>query len=176
MKLFILYIIFLNHAWGESVLQKKYAYGLLTDDYGILNEKDLLADIDDAKPTPYRINEFQPAYRRWQCFPTKDVSFKFETWKDNDPMGSASIIVDLCLFSIEVKNTKPTHSYGGRRAYRLEFCKGMEKSWNRLTKNAPYVCLNGHPETYDNSEKHWTWEQFKTFKGCESYFQRSCRL
>ena len=91
-------------------------------------------------------------------------------------MGSASVIVDLCLFSIEVKNTKPTHSYGGRRAYRLEFCKELEKNWNRLTKNAPYVCLNGHPESYDKGEKHWTWEQFKTSKGCESYFHRSCRL
>jgi hypothetical protein len=109
MKSFILYILFLTHAWGESVLQKKYLHGLLTDDYEILNERDLLADIEDAKPTPYRIYEFQPAYRRWQCFRTKDVSFTYETWKDNDPMGSASVIVDLCLFSIEVKNTKPLH-------------------------------------------------------------------
>ena len=89
-------------------------------------------------------------------------------------MGSASITVDLCLFSIEVKNTKPAHSYGGRRAYRLVFCKGLEKSWNRLIKNVPYVCLNGHPGIFENGKKNWTWEQFKTTKGCESYFQRSC--
>jgi len=64
MKSFILYILFLTHAWGESALQKKYPHGLLTDDYGIINERDLLVDVEDAKPTPYRINEFQPAYRR----------------------------------------------------------------------------------------------------------------
>lgn len=174
MKSFILYILLLTHAWGEPGLQKKYPYGMLTNDYGILNERDLLADTEDAEPSPYRINEFQPAYRRWQCFPTKDVTFTYETWKDTDPMGSASVVVDLCFFSFEVKNSKPVHFYGGRRANRLAFCKGLEQSWNRLTKNAFYVCLNGHPGSYDNGEKHWTWEQFKTSKGCKSYFQRSC--
>jgi hypothetical protein len=177
MKFFIFYIIiFSTHALAESILQRKYPYGLLTDDFGILKENDLLADTVTATPTPYKINEFQPAFRRWQCFPTKDVSFEYETWKANDPMGSESIIVDLCVFSIEVKNTRPTHSYGGRRAYRLAFCKKLQKSWNRLTKNESYVCLNGHPEHYKHNKKNWTWEQFKTSKGCESYFQRSCRL
>jgi hypothetical protein len=39
----------------------------------------LPADIEDAQPTPNRIDEFQPDYIRWQSFSVKDVYFKYET-------------------------------------------------------------------------------------------------
>ncbi len=177
MKEFIFFfVVFFQPIFKLNInFKDKYPFGLLTQDYGILDEEDLLIDSRSAKPTTYDIEEFQPAYRRWQCFPTKDVSFNFETWRDNDPMGAAVDIIDLCAFSFEVKNVKPIHTYGGRRAYKLGYCEELKNNWNSLTKDEAYVCLNGHPEIYENNEKHWTWEQFKTRKGCKSYFGPRCK-
>lgn len=159
-------IFYSNSLFSESNLKEMYPHGLLTEDYGILNEKDLLANAKEGEVVPFDINKFQPGFRRWQCFKTKDVSFTYNTWKAPDPMGAYDVIVDLCLFSLAVKNTKPTHLYGPRRAYRLPVCKNLQLTWKTKTKNEPYVCLNGHPSTLEKGEKYWTLTQFKTKKGC----------
>ncbi len=173
MNWFLLIIVY-AYAFAKSDFKSNYPHGLLTDDYGILQEIDLEADAKDVVQTyPYNIHAFRSAYRRWQCFPVQDVSFSVETWKDNDPMGAHDIIVDLCLFSIEIKNSRPTHFYSGRRAYRLSYCNELKKTWNKLTSEEKYVCLNGEPGSLIHSEKSWTWNKFKTFKGCESYWEDS---
>ncbi len=160
---------------ANSDLRRKYPHGLLSEDYGILSERDLLSDIKKAHPTPYNINEFQPGYLRWQCFPTSNVTFKMETFKDNDPMGASDVIVELCFFSITVRGVFPKHSYGGRRAYRAEFCKNLKSEWRRVTSSTKHVCLNGYPDSVlRKGEKAWTWNKFKTLKGCYSYWYKDC--
>lgn len=177
-------IIFSLSGHASSSLKQRYPHGLLTKDYGILDENDLLADTKDITPYPYDINKFQPGYMRWQCFPTRDTKFTYDKWKGNDPWGSASIIVDMCAFGFYAQSGNILHSYTGRRAYRIEFCKGLQKKWKQLTKNESYVCLNGSPDSKlakakkgesFSYEKDWTWNQFKTKKGCHYYFQGGCK-
>ena len=169
--------------YANLALKQKYPDGLLTEDYGILDENDLGADAKNNKPYPYDINKFQPAYMRWQCFPTKDTKFTYEKWKGNDPWGSETKIVEMCAYSFYAQNGNISHSYSGRRAYRIEFCKDLQKKWEQLTTNEPYVCLNGSPDSTLKEvkkskvflyEKNWTWNQFKTKKGCYYYFQGGC--
>ena len=180
----VFFITFSLSSYAYSSLRQKYPYGLLTEDYGILDENDLLADAKDNIPYAYDINKFQPGYMRWQCFLTKDTKFTYDKWKGNDPWGSASVIVDMCAFGFHAQSGDISHSYTGRRAYRIEFCKGLEKNWKRLTKSEPYVCLNGSPDSKLEKakkgesflyEKDWTWNQFKTKKGCYYYFQGGCK-
>lgn len=185
MKIFSLlfFIIFTLSCYAKSSLKQKYPHGLLTEDYGILEENDLLADAKNITPYPYDINKFQPAYMRWQCFPTKNTKFTYDKWKDNDPWRSETIIVDMCAFGIHAREGNISHHYGGRRAYRIEFCKGLEKKWKQLTRNELYVCLNGSPDSIleevkgkkNQYEKGWTWNQFKTKKGCHYYFRGGCK-
>lgn len=180
----IFFIIFALSAHANSLLKQKYPHGLLTEDYGILDENDLLADAKDITPYPYNINKFQPGYMRWQCFPTKDTEFTYEKWMGSDPSGPASVIVEMCAFGFHTLNGNISHSYGGRRAYQIAFCKRLQEEWNKLTKNELYVCLNGSPDSELKKvkngknfqyEKAWTWNQFKTKKGCHYYFQGGCK-
>ncbi len=168
MKIFLtfLFVFYSQYVISESDLKRKFPHGLLTEDYGILSEKDLLINAKEGEVVPFDMNKFHPGFRRWQCFNIKDVTFQFNTWKAPDPMGAYDIIVDLCLFSITVKNNNPPHVYGPRRAYRLPFCKNLQLKWKAKTKNETYVCLNGHPSTLEKGEMYWTLTQFKTKKGC----------
>lgn len=186
MRIFSLFFLITlsPNVYANSVLKQKYPHGLLTEDYGILEENDLAADAKNNGPYPYDINKFQPAYMRWQCFPTEDTKFTYEKWKGNDPWGSETKIVEMCAYSFYAQNGKISHSYSGRRAYRIEFCKDLQKKWKQLTTNEPYVCLNGSPDSTLKEvkkskislyEKSWTWNQFKTKKGCYYYFQGGCK-
>jgi hypothetical protein len=155
----ILLIFCIHQVHGQSNLKKKYPNLLLTDDFGILNAKDLHAD---------------PSGRsQWQCFETKNVTFNYNTWKAPDPMGANNVIVDLCLYSFQVKSDS-LHYYGGRRANRLTICKILKRSWIKFTKNQTYICLYG--ESYRDAEKvkhgkifqyekSWIFHEFKTLKG-----------
>ncbi|HXH74026.1 MAG TPA: hypothetical protein VNJ08_03625 [Bacteriovoracaceae bacterium] len=166
---FISFIILSAHGL-DPVLKKKYPYSIMTNDFGILTEKNLLEEIKDGNAAPYNPKIDQPAFGRWQCFPKKDVRFDVETWKGNDPWGPADNITEMCLFSIEVKNVKPSHYYGGRRAYRLSYCNDLKDTWNNLVKGQNHVCLNGFSSAVKDGEVSWVWNKLKTHKGCSAYW------
>ena len=116
---FFLIALSLN-GYANSALKQKYPHGLLTEDYGILDDNDLEADAKNNKPYPYDINKFQPAYMRWQCFPTKNTKFTYDKWKGNDPWGSETKIVEMCAYSFYAQDGNISHSYSGRRAFYIE--------------------------------------------------------
>ena len=134
----------------------------MTEDYGILSKEDLLYDIKLGIPN------------QWQCFPAKDITFNYDTWRDNDPMGRFDIIVTLCYFGIEVQTDKLSHVYIDRRARLVEFCEELHKEWKQLTLGESYLCLNGEPHGDEDKEKNWTWNKVKTLKGCLSLFEGDC--
>ena len=97
--LFILQASFFIHA--KSLLEEKYPEGLLTRDYGILTEADLLYETKVAKVTPYKSKEIQPAYQRWQCFQTSEILFKYSAWKEVSSDYAKGIAI-LCDYSFRV--------------------------------------------------------------------------
>lgn len=174
--IFIVTLTFLGCFFDKKSLREQYPDGLLTDDYGILTEEDLLFDISQGSSHPYNINEYQSGYYRWQCFPTKNVTFNFGKWRDNDPLGPSDIIVTLCFFGIKVKTDGLSHTYIDRRARRIEFCEGLQEKWKLLTANQDYVCINGEPDGLEGNEKSWTWNKVKTRRGCTSLFEGDCDI
>lgn len=181
MKFFFLlnYIFLISSSWGQTALQKKFPHGMLTDDYGILTQKDLLKDFKGVKVTPYHINEFDSAYNRWQCFPLNNLKPMYRKWKDADPMGFAHIIVTMCDFKIVGKLAGITHTYALRRAKTLEFCQEFQNAWIKATSREKYICVQGTgmnlvEETINGKTekvKPWIWNKFKTKKGCHSFFR-----
>jgi hypothetical protein len=172
--LIALYVFQLN-AFALDSLHKNYPDNLLTDNYEILTEADLLYDLKkDGNPEKYDINKMQPGTYRWQCFSSKSVNFSYSTWRDNHPMGASDVIITMCDFSFSVKGQPYSHFYHDRRARDVESCRRLRKDWKRLSVGQSYVCFNGEPGSLHQKEKLWTWNKIKTKKGCVSLFLGDC--
>ncbi|MBI2646722.1 MAG: hypothetical protein HYW85_06845 [Deltaproteobacteria bacterium] len=108
------------------------------------------------------------------------MSPKYTTWRASDPMGAWDIIVTLCDLEIIIRHEKELQTYVDRRAHRVDYCQEFMAEWRRLTKGQSMVCLNGsgggfyHQDEKKGKYKLWTWEKFKTHKGCYSYFYGTC--
>lgn len=156
----------------------KYPYGLITSGYGIVTEDDLAYDDFHREIRSYNPNEHSSSLY-WQCFPVKYVTPKYRTWRDNDSMGAWDVIVTLCDLEIIVRHEKEFQIYGDRRAHPVEYCQNFVTKWRKLTKGQNIVCLNGEGGYYSKDGmrkkyKYWTWEKFKTKRGCFSYFFGQC--
>lgn len=152
----------------------KFPYALLTEDHGILKEKDL--DDGFLKRAPYSPKNLT-GQTYWQCFPRskiditlRDMGYSAENLSDNDG--------DLSIIAYE----KPgiTHRYGMRRHWSIPSTEITFNHWIELMKNEKYVCLAGSggllvkEETRNGKnyqEYYWTFEMLKTKKGCDSYFE-----
>ncbi len=186
-KLLFILIILVSHSEATSSekasqsLQKKYPQSILTEAYSILTEKDILKDWREFENEPFG-TRFREGI--WQCFPTPDVRFHFDTWKDSDPMGSGKEIITMCDFEFQVRNQKIWSDYWGRRGLPLESCQSMQAAWVELTHQEEFVCFSGLPFGKRRVEirkrkriiTHWTWNKFQTRKGCFSYFENDCPL
>ena len=180
MKFFLLmFLLLIQNTYGVTTFQKKFPHGMLTDDYGILTEHDLAKDLKGVKVTPYNENEFEPAYYRWQCFPTSSIKPIHRKWQGEDPMGGVGVKVTLCDFEIVGKLGEMTHEYGLRRAKLLEFCVEFQNAWDKATNGEKYICVQGASMALEKKDingkiqqiKSWIWNKFKTKKGCHSFFQ-----
>lgn len=160
-------------------IKHKYPDGLLTDDYGILNESDLAEYAKQMKPMLYTGKH--SGYNYWQCFPRKNVSIKLEDlgyssedfgWKDT----TAEISITVWI--------KPgvIHEYAMRRFFTFhDFLKDF-KHWHQLMHKEKYVCLAGHfvgHEKYIERNRQvesygWIFDKIKTAKGCFAYFTGKC--
>ena len=82
--------------------------------------------------------------RRWQCFETKKVVFRYSTWRDIDPSGPSDIIVTLCDFHFEMQDSSSIkHFYYGRGVRQIEGCKMVFNKWRDIRKNAEFACFSG---------------------------------
>lgn len=168
--------LFLLHSFlaqAESLLQKKYPQGLLTDDYGVLNEADLFYETKRAMGTSYKLEDDLSVHQRWQCFETKKVQFRYSMWRDDySDYGPGAT---LCDYSFRVNDEIGVqHIYVARRAKARTDCRELFKEWKKIRKNSKYTCLIGEPASYENKEKAWIWGKTKTKNGCMSYFMGEC--
>lgn len=153
---------------------ERYPDRLITSDYGIVTVDDLAYDATQRYPSPFRPTKHLLA-RYWQCVPCKDVKPETPTWRGEDGMGPAGVVITMCELEISVQGPRGTEVYGDRRAHPNSFCKQFLRNWKRLTKSEKIICLNGDdpiPEKDETGRPYllWTWNKFKTRKGCYSYF------
>ena len=162
-------------------LKQKYPYSILTPHYGILTEWDLAQDAHTYILGPYNEGKLTGG-AFWSCFPITSVKAEYNSWRDADPMGPSNVITTLCSLGIEAKTGFELDSYYDRRGHSIDFCKDFTKHWKKLTMGESFVCLNGEhfdvAEDVINGRKYkvrsWTWNKFKTKKGCYSYFASGC--
>ncbi len=175
MKIILILIFFSKYAFSQNSLRAKYPNELLSDDYGVLTEKDLLADENGIAIAPYKIHNAWEAFRRWQCFESKKLLFHYHTWKDSDPYGALNEIATLCLFSFDVTDSSGIkHSYLIRRAKDVKTCQMFFHKWKKIRKNEKYVCISGSSANYEDGVKYWFWGKIKTKKKCMAYFENEC--
>ncbi|MBI3556556.1 MAG: hypothetical protein HY074_09860 [Deltaproteobacteria bacterium] len=155
-------------------LRKRYPYGLIGDDFGLLNVDDLAVNTCDAEPEPF--SEKSIAYPYWQCFETNKIVFscKLEDYDESIKKQLAGIEITVSLSDQQI-------SYSSRRAIVLSNCKWFESEWKRVTQNQKHVCLSGPRGSDDEmsgvqKQTNRMFDKFKTQHGCVSYFHGDCDL
>lgn len=155
-------------------LRKQFPYGLLGDDHGLLNVKDLArnATIGDEEPFSAKSN----AYPYWQCLPVKDIALRCEnTGYDEDEKSTLAILAVVAI------GKERDQEYLSRRAFSLSRCRAFQSDWKRLSAGESYACFSGPFSSYGTNDfgkqtTYWAFDKFKTQKGCSSYFADECNL
>jgi hypothetical protein len=156
-----------------------YPYNLLTPGYSIVTEGDLAYDNYRRKIGPYNPStSLSELY--WQCWPTENIKAGFNAWVGNDGMGPHDALETMCALNITVRANNEVQTFTDRRAHQIHFCFDFTKKWKQLTKDQKFVCLDGEGGSYHDEDKNvgrsklWTWDKFKTKKGCYSFFAGDC--
>lgn len=154
-------------------LKKEFPYGLLTDDYGILNRLDLKINACTARPGPFIDPPVNHAYSYWQCFEVKNSKMICERGK-YDPHEEALMSM-LVLSGIR---DGEVHEFISRRPIALQTCRLYQRDWKKFTNNEKYICVSGVEPSKEivGAKIRWTWifGRYKTRKGCDSYFDGEC--
>lgn len=177
---FALFLLTIHFAWAESTLdhlnklKKKYPYGLLTNDFGILSESDLAINTCYGMVDP--VSSGNGAYPYWQCFETKNT--KFECARGDYDNEEKSM---MTIMAIVVEQGQHSDEYLSPRAIRMADCQYFKHEWMRTTKKETHVCISGQEMTYKKqtlkgTKSFWIFDKFKTSKSCVPYFENGCDL
>lgn len=157
-------------------LKESFPYGLVGDDYGILNKDDLAintCEVEEVVPFP---PQDVSSYPYWQCYSVKDVAIRCDDSDFDEDVQSTMAILDF-----QVRSQKGNHDYLTRRAIPMESCKYFQIEFKKMTENEQHVCASGDFWKKDAGSKldhatTWSFDKFKTKKGCVSYFADECDL
>lgn len=154
-------------------LNQRFPFGLLTDDYGVLDELDLKINTCIAEPTPFSKSNTISPYPYWQCFEVKRSKMDCERGK-YDPHEKAL----MSMLVVSGKREGERHEFISRRPMPLSSCKLFQKDWQKFTWHEKYVCVSGsdHSIEIQDGKPVWIWifGRYKTHKGCDSYFADEC--
>ncbi len=162
-----------NYQTHLQELKKEFPYGLLTDDFGILNKQDLKTNTCIAEPMPFSNGNRLSSYPYWQCFEVKNSKMVCERGKfDSHEKAVMSMLVVSGMRDGEL------HEFISRRPIPLRSCRLYQKDWQKFTKNEDYVCVSGADPGKESKDAKtaWVWifGRYKTRKGCDSYFHGEC--
>jgi hypothetical protein len=150
-------------------LKSKFPYGLLSDDYGILNVNDLAINACIAEPRIFNPDNRYHSYEYWQCFESKTISFSCSSNGISDKYEGI-----MGLVTVKVSSEHGQHEYIERRPWPIKECKGFLNDAAALLKGTRNACISGsfiEPESGDSSYPTFSWvfERLKTKKGCEGH-------
>lgn len=175
-SILILLIIYSgNLAAITAAEQKKYPTSLLTNHYGLLNEKDLDTYKEGVRPPPF-LPEGGNGYIYWQCFPRDRISISLKDMGySSEDIGWEENYSDLRIMISD--ESSGYHEYSMRRVWPTSTYEERFKLWLKLMKGQKYVCLSGNfvnrEEKANGVITRWIFEKIKTKKGCDSYFKKN---
>jgi hypothetical protein len=156
-----------------DILRKVSSFGLLTNDYGILNEKDLKINSCIAWPAPFQDPPLNFAFSYWQCFEKNHINVECEVGGYDEHEKSR-----MAMLVILGKRIEGIHEFISRRPIPLSSCKAFVRDWRKLTRKQAHVCVSGSEPIKEtrNGKPVWNWTfgRYKTKLGCDSYFQGEC--
>lgn len=162
-----------DEAYSKN-LKLKHPYGILGESFGILNSEDVAINDCQAEPMPFAPES--TSYQYWQCFELT----RSKLYCDGNKFDKTEK-TRVTMMVISEKKDEQTNEYLARRPIPLSSCKSYLADWRELTRNEKYVCVSGSLIYQQKNEagqliSHWTFDRFKTLRGCQSYFQGGCSL
>ncbi len=135
--------------------------GLLTDDYGIVNQEDLDRNKKEARPVPFSpdgVNSF--AY--WQCLKPEKYYLSCQAYHvEEGVLGGMTFWI--------LSNGKK-YSFGTPKNYEIEACQANIKEIQEIMLNQEVVCVSGKYVDMNNGESSWIIYNVKSKKGMWSLF------
>ena len=158
----------------------KHPYAILTANYGIITKEDLAYDASHVEIGKYDPKTSLSALY-WQCFKKGEVTAKFDSWRGPDSGEAWNKIFTMCTIEIDVRHGGELQIYADHRAHQVGYCREFLRDWKKNTWREQYICLNGEGGFFQTSKvdgtyKLWTFEKYKTKKGCDSYFSGACKM
>ncbi len=177
--IFLFYLLSsLLFAQGDSHLkrlQKEFPFGLLTNDFGILNRDDLETNVCIAGEAPLMDPPTNYAYSYWQCFKSQNTRMMCDVG-GYDPVEKSRMV----MLMIRATRDGQRHEFVSRRLATFQTCQLFLRDWRRFTRGEPVVCVSGSflSKDKENGQALWSWTfgRYKTRKGCDSYFQDECNF
>ena len=174
MKLFLLLIcisVFLSISCTKrNSLQDKFPNKLLSNDYGILSEQDLV-DKRDVLPLDSLGIHSNPA-PRWICFESENLISK--CIKSEEKVEELNNYASD--FEMTINEAGKQYEYFFRSLISYEGCEEHRTKWKKLIEGEKYFCISGSMMSVENKTKiTGAFHKFKTKKGCDAWFYKDCK-
>lgn len=154
--------------------QKKYPYGLIGDDHGILNLSDLAANARVSVPRPF--SESSNSYPYWQCYSVQKAKFQCLDLGYNKSKKSRRALMIIDINGANKGAYGRDYEYVSRQDIHWDQCNKHQKDWEVLTKQEKFVCISGTFIEFDNADifvkkgllvktEFWIFDKLKTRKG-----------
>ncbi len=147
---------------------KSIAHGILTNDYGIVTEK----DVEDNAKIANSIDSENPErpFLVWQCLPIEDVQMECENQDYDEELNSVT-----CDPTLSLTHDGKHYEFWVRRLQYLEDYQDMELALQSLFKDEEIACFSAfydwdEPMSETGSRSLWTLDRIKTRRGEWSYF------
>lgn len=143
------------------------------ENYGILNSDDIgLYAWKNDDGEEFGLESMGPF---WICFAKKSITRLRCREFGPDPADFNNNNSEL---EFVVKEKNQVHFIVGRRAWLYSVCKSRVTTWKKYMKGESHFCIAGEhwtiKENNNPNEHHWTYDRFKTKKGCTSLFEETC--
>ncbi len=147
-------------------LKSRFPNGLLSDDYGVLNIKDLALNACRLKPPPF-IPGATDSYQYWICFENKNILPTCYDAGIDETEGHVGRVY------IDVHNREMSYQFFERRPWSIRDCRSFVKDLKKIMKGTSHACISASSITKEEKNDKGQMERigflhrFKTRKGCE---------
>ncbi len=147
-------------------LKSKFPNGLLSDDYGVLNLKDLALNACRLKPPPF-IPGATHSYQYWICFERKNVLPTCDDEGIDETEGHIGRV------NIEARNKEMVYQFFESRPWPIRDCRSFVKDLKKIMKGTSHACISASSISKEEKNEKGQMERigflhrFKTRTGCE---------
>jgi hypothetical protein len=147
-------------------LKSKFPNGLLSDDHGVLNIKDLALNACRLKPPAFAPGATN-TYEYWICFENKSILPTCYDAGVDETEGHVGRVY------IDTHDSEMSYKFFERRPWPIRDCRNFVKALRKIMKGTLHACISASSITMEEKNDRGQMERvgflhrFKTRKGCE---------